>query len=119
MKIGELSRRSGVSVRMLRYYEQQGLLQPRRTASGYRDYPPEAEATLRGVALLREAGLTLDTVRQLLPCLQSQRHFTPCDSLRRVLGEEMDALDARIAALARSRQLLAGFLAGLPAQEGG
>ena len=34
MKIGELSRRSGVSIRMLRYYETEGLLKPKRTASG-------------------------------------------------------------------------------------
>ena len=38
MQIGELSARTGASVRMLRYYEEQGLLEPRRTGSGYRDY---------------------------------------------------------------------------------
>ncbi|MEO2217061.1 MerR family transcriptional regulator [Chromobacterium vaccinii] len=115
MRIGELSRRSGVSVRMLRYYEEQGVLQPYRTASGYREYSLEAEDALRGIALLRAAGLTLDVVRQLLPCLQSRSHFTPCDKLRLVLVEELAALDARIAALSESRLLLAGFLAGLPA----
>lgn len=38
MRIGELARRTGVSERMLRYYEQEGLLRPARTTSGYRDY---------------------------------------------------------------------------------
>ena len=38
MRIGELAARSGVAVRMLRHYEQKGLLAPRRAANGYRDY---------------------------------------------------------------------------------
>ena len=40
MKIGELAEKSGVSVRSLRYYEQQGLLQPGRLMNGYRMYHP-------------------------------------------------------------------------------
>ncbi len=38
MKIGELSRRTGVPTRMLRYYEEQGLLRPERADNGYRSY---------------------------------------------------------------------------------
>jgi len=38
MRIGELSARTGVSVRMLRHYEKEGLLHPSRLASGYRAY---------------------------------------------------------------------------------
>ena len=41
MRIGELSRRAGVSQRALRYYEEQGLLRPARRSSGYREYGPE------------------------------------------------------------------------------
>lgn len=43
MKIGELSARTGVSIRSLRYYEQQGLLAPARHENGYREYSPLAE----------------------------------------------------------------------------
>ncbi|MGJ5221899.1 MerR family transcriptional regulator, partial [Bradyrhizobium oligotrophicum] len=68
MKIGELSRRTGVSVRMLRYYEGQGLLAPVRTEAGYRDYGPAEEETVRRIKLLGAAGMTLDTIQQLLPC---------------------------------------------------
>ena len=38
MKIGDLAQRTGVSVRMLRFYEAQGLLSPARNAAGYRLY---------------------------------------------------------------------------------
>lgn len=38
MQIGKIAQRSGISVRMLRFYEAEGLLQPHRTDSGYRDY---------------------------------------------------------------------------------
>ncbi|MEU6192280.1 MerR family DNA-binding transcriptional regulator [Streptomyces sp. NPDC047061] len=42
MKIGELSHRTGVSTRLLRYYEQQGLLHPSRLPNGYRDFHEHA-----------------------------------------------------------------------------
>jgi DNA-binding transcriptional MerR regulator len=38
MRIGELSRRTGVNAHQLRYYESQGLLEPARGANGYREY---------------------------------------------------------------------------------
>jgi hypothetical protein len=38
MRIGELAERTGVPARLLRYYEEQGLLTPARAANGYRDY---------------------------------------------------------------------------------
>ena len=41
MRIGELSRRTGVPERLLRYYEEQDLLHPQRLPSGYREYTEE------------------------------------------------------------------------------
>jgi DNA-binding transcriptional MerR regulator len=52
MRIGELARQAGVSTRTLRHYEGLGLLTPRRTANGYRDYAdaeqPKAGAPVAG-----------------------------------------------------------------------
>ncbi|MGO4714729.1 MerR family transcriptional regulator [Bradyrhizobium sp. 2TAF24] len=118
MKIGELSRRTGVSVRMLRYYETEGLLAPARTGAGYRDYDAAAEVTVRRIRLLGEAGLKLDAIRQLLPCLLSDKpEFTPCATLRAGLAREVRELDERIGALTRSRRMLAGFLHDLPVEK--
>ncbi|WP_315757418.1 MULTISPECIES: MerR family transcriptional regulator [unclassified Bradyrhizobium] len=114
MKIGELSRRTGISVRMLRYYEGQGLLAPRRTDAGYRDYGPAEEETVRRIKLLGAAGMTLETIQQLLPCVKSdQPAFTPCDNLRRILAEQVGLIDQRIETLSQSRTILAGFLSSV------
>ena len=87
MKIGELSRRTGVSVRMLRYYEGEGLLAPQRTDSGYRDYGPAEEETVLRIKMLGSAGMTLETIQRLLPCVKNNHpDFKPCDDLRRILA---------------------------------
>lgn len=114
MKIGELARRTGVSIRMLRYYEAEGLLAPERTDAGYRDYGPADEETVRRIRLLGSAGMTLGTIQRLLPCVQSNHPaFTPCDELRRVLGEQVNILDRKIEELSRSKAILSGFLSSV------
>lgn len=67
MLIGELSRRSGVSVRAIRFYERRGVLPPAgRTPAGYRQY---AEGDVEGLAVIRQAqtlGFTLREIEQFL-----------------------------------------------------
>ncbi|MDA9525473.1 MerR family transcriptional regulator [Bradyrhizobium sp. CCBAU 11434] len=114
MKIGELSRRTGVSVRMLRYYEGEGLLAPQRTNAGYRDYGPEAEETVRRIKMLGSAGMKLETIQQLLPCVRNNDPaFTPCNELRRILAQQVGLIDKRIETLSQSRTILAGYLASV------
>ena len=114
MKIGELSRRTGVSVRMLRYYEGEELLAPQRTGSGYRDYGPAEEETVRRIKMLGSAGMTLETIQQLLPCVKNNDpEFTPCNNLRRLLAEQVGLIDERIETLSQSRTILAGFLSSV------
>lgn len=67
MTIGELGKRVGLRPSALRYYEEQGLLQPDgRTESGYRLYSPIAEQTLRLIQRAQRLGLSLDDIRRLL-----------------------------------------------------
>ena len=114
MKIGELSRRTGVSVRMLRYYEAEGLLAPQRTGSGYRDYGPVEEITVRRIKMLGSAGMTLETIQRLLPCVTNgDPAFKPCNELRRILAQQVGLIDERIETLSQSRTILAGFLASV------
>ena len=111
MQIGELSQRTGVSVRMLRYYEAEGLLQPQRRESGYRDYGSAEEVLVRRIRQLQESGLRLSVIKPLLPCLRRDRQgFTPCAKALTALQREINELDVRIAHLNSSRNILAGYL---------
>ncbi|MFI7440765.1 MerR family transcriptional regulator [Nonomuraea indica] len=113
MLIGELSRRTGVSARLLRYYEAQGLLESRRDANGYRTYDEEAVVTVRKVRALLNAGLTTEVIRVVLPCtVGDQPEFDWCADLRALMDRELEAMDRRIDDLRRSRGTLAGYLAG-------
>lgn len=67
MRIGELSRRTGLPVDTLRYYEKRGLLPPpRRTPGGFRDYDAGAVARLAAVARAKALGFTLAETAALL-----------------------------------------------------
>ena len=67
MKIGDLSKASGVSERMVRHYEKIGLIPPaRRRASGYRDYDKRDVNTLRFIRRARDLGFPIEEIGQLL-----------------------------------------------------
>lgn len=111
MQIGTLSKRTGVSVRMLRYYEEEGLLDPPRRESGYRDYGAAEEQTVNRIRMLSEAGLKLDVIRRFLPCFPNpQTDFHPCPDLLAALHREVSGIDDRIACLTASPSILSGYL---------
>ncbi|HEY0922241.1 MerR family transcriptional regulator [Rheinheimera pacifica] len=111
MRIGELSERTGVSIRMLRYYGTEGLLKPKRTSSGYRDYTQDEVQTVERIKLLGSAGMTLATIQQFLPCVRGEGPvLEPCDELRNVLHEQIRLADQKAAKLAKSRNILERFL---------
>ncbi|MFJ8165914.1 MerR family transcriptional regulator [Streptomyces sp. NPDC096136] len=65
--IGELSRRTGLTVKTIRFYSDQGIVPPTdRSPAGYRLYDPDALARLALVRTLRDLGLDLATVRKVL-----------------------------------------------------
>ncbi|MCL2892585.1 MerR family transcriptional regulator [Brenneria tiliae] len=119
MRIGELARRTGVSERMLRYYEQEGLLQPARTDAGYRDYGNAEVQVAQRIRILSAAGLKIETIRILLPCiLDNQPRFEPCKEVRAALRQEVEKLDEKLRDLGESRQIVASFLNGVETDNG-
>ncbi|MQM26663.1 MerR family transcriptional regulator [Glycomyces sp. NEAU-7082] len=107
MLIGELSRRTGVSARLLRYYEEQELLHSERDANGYRSYTEDAPERVAVIRELLEAGLPTKAIRELMPCSTSDG-LKHCERSRTVLNVGLDRLDEQIAELAKKRSLLAG-----------
>ncbi|MBS2540157.1 MerR family transcriptional regulator [Catenulispora sp. NF23] len=71
MRIGQLATRSGVSVRALRYYEEQGLLIAERSPSGQRHYPEEAVEKVLFFQDMYSAGLTSKRIAELMPCFDT------------------------------------------------
>jgi len=111
MRIGELSHASGVSVRMLRYYEERGLLRPVRTAAGYRSYSNTDLETVRRITILNRAGLTLKSIGSLLSCaLPDGAGSPPCPAMQESIRNKVAELDQRIAQLTQSRALLRAML---------
>lgn len=116
IRIGELSRRSGVSQRLLRYYEEQGLLKPQRRASGYREYLPCDVAVVRRIRGLLAAGLSTATIASVLPCIREdgERLVPTCPELIAQLRQERDRIDRAINDLTTSRHILDTVITAAP-----
>ncbi len=79
MKINEVEALVGIPKKNIRFYEQEGLLSPRRNReNGYRDYGEEDLTVLRRIKLLRKLGLPLEEIRRL-----QRGEFTVGDAMER------------------------------------
>ena len=115
MQIGELSARTGATVRMLRYYEEHGLLEPQRTPSGYRVYAESDVLRVGRIRCMLASALPTGVVAQALRFLADERPAVPGSRderarLAAALQSELDTLTERIEVLNRSREQLATFL---------
>ncbi|MFD9903169.1 MerR family transcriptional regulator [Streptomyces sp. NPDC059063] len=117
MFIGELSRRTGVSTRGLRYYEEQGLLRPQRRASGYREFAESDVATVRRIRILLTAGLNTDLIREVLPCMADEGAILAptCEEMAQELTHERERLSRSIEELRAAHTMLDAIIhAGEP-----
>ncbi|MBB4979849.1 MULTISPECIES: MerR family transcriptional regulator [Streptomyces] len=113
MKIGELSRLTGVSVRALRYYEEEGLIRPDRAGNGYRDYCEGADEVVRQIRGLIDCGLPTRIIRDILPYLDGPADLlppVPCAEMLDQVAAEREQLDRRIHCLVRNRNALDAYL---------
>jgi DNA-binding transcriptional MerR regulator len=77
VKIGELARRTGVSVRALRHYEDEGLIRPTRSPNGYRDFDAGAVDAVRQIRGMIDSGLPIRIIREILPFVDGRRRSCP------------------------------------------
>lgn len=105
MKIGEIATATGLSRDTLRFYEKRGLLRARRSANGYRHYPPEAVDWLCYIRLAQTLGFSLTEIEADLPLLADPVSSAP--QLRAALERKLDDIDQRIGGLHALRAELA------------
>ncbi|MFD4767351.1 MerR family transcriptional regulator [Streptomyces niveus] len=103
VRIGEVAAKAGVSVRALRYYEQQELLHSTRNPGGQRQYPAGAVERVRLIQQLYSVGLPSRTIREVLPFADSGE-VSP--ELLELLAAEHDRLDRQMTDLRDVRDRL-------------
>ena len=105
LNISEAAEQSGVSAKMIRYYESLGLLaEARRTSAGYRIYDEREVHTLRFVRRARDLGFSIEEIQHLLGLWQNRGRSSR--DVRKVAQQHLVDLDRRIAELQTIRRTL-------------
>ncbi len=114
MNIGQASKASGVSAKMIRYYEEEGLIPPAaRTAAGYRAYTDKDVQRLRFIRRARDLGFQMDGIRELL-ALWSDRS-RPSREVKSLALDHVAKLESRmreLQSMAETLRTLADCCAG-------
>lgn len=108
LRVGELSARTGVSARLLRHYENEGILPAERSPTGQRLFDSSAVEQVRYIRELLDAGLPIRVIRDLIDCIHEPGRLEPCAVP--ILVEHLSDYDARIAALITTRNSLQGLI---------
>ena len=103
MRIGMVADSAGVSVRALRYYEEQGLVIADRSPSGHRQYPESAVERVKFIQLLYSAGLSSKAILQVLPFLDT---LVATPRMTQRLKDERDRIRTQIDDLTRAHDRL-------------
>jgi len=100
LSIGEMSRRTGVKVPTIRYYEQVGLIvAPERSVGNQRRYTTRELERLSFIRHARDLGLGIDSIRELIEL--STHPETPCADVHRIANAHLGAVRERIVRLER------------------
>ena len=116
VRIGELAARAGVSVRALRYYEENDLLTAERSAGGQRHYDQKAVDRVRWIQMLYAAGLPSKTIVKLLPCFVNDEVN---DEVLELLRAERARIDRQVHDLVDTRDRLDQAIASAVAYRDG
>lgn len=106
LTIGELSQRTGASVRSIRHYDEHGLLASVRASNGYRMFPDKAIAQVRQIQRMIATGFTIEDIRGFPDCMLLIEGARSCDQITDVQRQRLAAIDRQIADLERRRTRL-------------
>jgi len=108
MTIGQLAKAAGVNLTTVRFYERRGLIpEPRRTASGYRQYSPDIATRIRFIKNAQELGFTLEEISALLDLKANTT--TGCKTIKSRAAHKIEMVDNKIKALKKMRKALQGL----------
>ncbi len=111
LKIGEVSKQSGIGIEALRFYEKSGLIDPPgRTSSGYRQYDASVLDRLEFVKRAQALGFSLNEIAQIIA--EKQAGHSPCEEVREIVRARLRELDERMAQMRRYRREMAETLKG-------
>lgn len=101
MRIGELSKETGVSKRSLRHYEEKGLLPSNRLTNGYRDFDKSAIEKVELIQMYLQLGLNLEETARMLRCLEIEPHLyeNPCSSILALYEDKLNEVTRQISLL--------------------
>jgi MerR family transcriptional regulator, copper efflux regulator len=110
LKIGEVSKESGVGIEALRFYERQGIIsQPVRAESGYRMYDVGVLDELAFIRRAQTLGFSLADIGRIIA--ERRAGQNPCAAVREIVRSRLRELDERLAEMKRYRRELASTLA--------
>lgn len=115
MRIGELAQRTGVSIRSLRYYEQQGLLSSSRQPNGYRTYSNLAVEQVNTIQFYIKLGLSTEEISGFLQCvLLNKESF--CAQIVPVYQHKLEEINKQIEQLQMIQSNLRERVASIQAE---
>ncbi|GAB3277349.1 MerR family transcriptional regulator [Kineosporia babensis] len=106
LSIGELAAQAGATVRALRYYEEQGLLEADRTSGGQRRYPESAVERVRTLQTLYAAGLSSTSIAAVCPPDADPHPHEPSAPCLHLLDAERQKLERQAQELNATRERL-------------
>lgn len=108
MNIGEVSDRSGVSAKTIRYYEEIGLIRPLRSANGYRAFREQDLHKLAFIGRARALGFSIEDCRTLVALYEDDSRESA--QVKSVAQDHLDRIDDKITQLQSMRDTLADLV---------
>lgn len=108
MNIGEVSNRSGLPAKTIRYYEDIGLIQPRRSENGYRSFSENDLHKLAFLGRSRALGFSIEDCRNLLTLYEDRSRAS--GDVKQIAKGHLARIDQKLAELQEMRATLAGLV---------
>ncbi len=99
VRIGELSQRAGITPKVIRHYDERGLISSRRTAHGHRNYNEDDLERLQIVIKLRQLDFGLEEIRELLPRFRNGQFQGRAEEIQARLEKRLAQVRAKQSAL--------------------